>query len=69
MINIIQEKMKARNDLLTKIKSIININNNNFNEIKRLLTLLTNASMDIIEEYDSFIKEISLDCLLNKYNI
>jgi len=69
MINSIKEKIKTRNELLTKIKSVISINNNNFNEVKQLLTFLTNISMNIILEYNSFIKEISLDILLKKYNI
>ena len=61
--------MKTRNETLLKLKSLSSINNINLNETKKLLNLLTKSSINIIKDYNLFIKEISFDLLLNKYSI
>ena len=67
-LNILNENVKKRNEILEKIKSLININNN-LEQIKQLLNFLTTISITIINEYNHFMKEISFDLFINKYNI
>ena len=66
----LNEKIQKRNDILEKLKMISNINNDiNIDEMKNLLNNLSLISMNIINSHHLFIKEISFDLLLNKYNI
>ena len=66
-LNNLNENIKKRNDIIEKIKSLIN--NNNFEQIKQLLNFLSSISITIINEYNHFMKEISFDLFMNKYNI
>ena len=66
-LNNLNENIKKRNEILEKIKSLIN--NNNFEQIKQLLKFLTSISITIINEYNHFMKEISFDLFMNKFNI
>ena len=56
-----------RNDIINKIKKLNE--NNNINEIKNLLLSLRLISIDVINDYILFLKEISYDTIMNKFDI
>ena len=69
ILNTLNENIKKRNEIIEKLKYISNNNENNIDEIKQLLIILSSISINVINEYNSFLKEISLDLFINKYNI
>ena len=69
ILNNINENIKTRNELLDKIKTYRYINDTELNEVNKLLCLLSKITINIIKDYYSFMKEISFDFLLNKYNL
>ena len=66
----INDDIKTRNEIINKIKNLKeNITKNNYEEIKNLLISLRTITIDIINDYILFLKEISYDILMNKYDI
>ena len=66
----LNDDIKSRNEIINKIKNINNnINNNNYEEIKNLLISLRTLTINFINDYILFLKEISYDILMNKYDI
>ena len=62
--------IKKRNEIVDKIKNINDsIDKNNYEEIKNLLIALRIITIDIIDDYILFFKEISYDILMNKFDI
>ena len=72
-LNKLNEDIKKRNNIIDKIKyySYVNFNENenNIEEMKNLLISLRMISIDVINDYSLFCKEISFDVLRNKINI
>ena len=66
----LNKDIQKRNDIIDKIKKIKdNFENYNINEIKNLLLSLRLISIDIINDYILFLKEISYDAIINKFDI
>ena len=68
-LNTLNENIRKRNEIIEKLKNIENNNNNNFDEIKQILEFLASISINIINDYNSFLKEIAFDLYANKYDI
>ena len=72
-LNQLNEDIKKRNDIIDKIKfyNYVNFNENekNIEEMKNLLISLRMVSIDVVNDYISFCKEISFDVLRNKINL
>ena len=70
-LNKLNDDIKKRNEIIDKIKFFnhINLHNNNIEDIKNLLTSLRMISLDVVNDYILFIKEISFDVLRNKINL
>ena len=77
LVSIINNLNKLNNDILKRDEIINNIKkindnnleNNNFNEIKSLLISLRIITIDVINDYILFLKEISYDTLMNKFDL
>ena len=69
-LSILNKDIQLRNDLIAKIKNIKNNNIiNNIKEIKNLLISLREKSIEVINDYILFLKDISYDVLINKFDI
>ena len=65
-LNKLNNDIKARNSIIDKLKQI---SNNNYDEIVKLLISLRMITIDVVNDYILFIKEISYDVLRNKFNL
>ena len=61
--------IKTRNDIINKIKKMNNNNFGNIDNIKNLLISLRMISIDVVNDYILFLKEISYDIMINKFDI
>ena len=69
-LDILNKDIQLRNEIISKIKNIKNNNIiNNIEEIKNLLISLREKSIEIINDYILFLKDISYDVLINKFDI
>ena len=66
-LNKLNEDILSRDMIINKIKTLNN--NNNLEEIKKILNSLRMITIDVVYDYISFIKEISYDVLKNKFNL
>ena len=66
----LNDDIKTRKEIINNLKNFKeNKNKNNNEEIKNMLISLRTITIDIINDYISFIKEISYDIIMNKYDI
>ena len=65
-LNKLNSDIKTRNSIIDKLKQI---SNNNYDEIAKLLISLRMITIDVVNDYALFIKEISNDVLKNKFNL
>ena len=69
-LDILNKDIQLRNEIIAKIKNIKNNNIiNNIEKIKNLLISLREKSIEIINDYILFLKDISYDVLINKFDI
>ena len=72
LLNILEKlnkNIKIRNDINTQLKNITSYNSPKKEEITQLLLSLRMITINIINDYINFKKEISYDILNNKYNL
>ena len=65
-LNKLNTDIKTRNSIIDKLKQI---SNSNYDEIIKLLISLRMYSIDVVNDYILFIREISYDVLRNKFNL
>jgi len=65
-LNKLNTNIKTRNSIIDKLKQI---SSNNNDEIVKLLISLRKITIDVVNDYILFIKEISYDVLRNKFNL
>ena len=65
-LNKLNTDIKARNSIIGKLKKI---SINNYDEILKLLISLRMITIDVVNDYALFIKEISCDVLKSKFNL
>ena len=65
-LNKLNTDIKTRNSIIDKLKQI---SNSNYDEIVKLLISLRMVTIDVVNDYALFIKEISYDVLRNKFNL
>ena len=69
-LDILNKDIQIRNEIISKIKNIKNNNIiHNIEEIKNLLISLREKSIEIINDYILFLKDISYDVLIHKFDI
>ena len=69
-LNRLNKDIQLRNEIIAKIKNIKNNNIiNNIKEIKNLLISLREKTLEIVNDYILFLKDISYDVLINKFDI
>lgn len=69
-LNKLNKNIQARNEIIKKIKSLSsNDINSNINQTIDLLISLRKASINVITDYALFLKDISYDVLMNRFDI
>ena len=69
-LNKLNNDIKKRNEIINQIKNINkNIHKNKYEEIKNILLSLRIITIDIINDYILFLKDISYDVFMNKFDI